>query len=245
MTNKIIMAIINATYKIHQAKPEGGFTIGTSWLINMTELVGKEKYALITAHHVLAGMQKDHLELNWRKKTKDSYEAKMVQIKIRNNGEQLWFTHPKYDVSCIWLSQNDIISLDELRECALPYNYLASEQEMKAHDISISQELYALGYPKGLSSNHIGFPILRSGRIASYPLWPMDSFACFLMDFSVFSGNSGCPVFMPQYVGGSIKIIGMLTQQVVLNNERLEMGIVLHAEGVRDALQIFSFSKTA
>ena len=49
-----------------------------------------------------------------------------------------------------------------------------------------------------VSADAAGFPILRSGRVASYPLAPASVFPTFLMDFSVFPGNSGGAVFMAQ-----------------------------------------------
>lgn len=39
------------------------------------------------------------------------------------------------------------------------------------------------------------FPILRSGRIASYPVWPSTLAKTFLYDIPIYGGNSGGPVF--------------------------------------------------
>ena len=50
-----------------------------------------------------------------------------------------------------------------------------------------------LGYPLGLDSS--GFPVLRSGRIASYPVSPSSLAKTFLLDIRVYGGNSGGPVF--------------------------------------------------
>ena len=58
--------------------------------------------------------------------------------------------------------------------------------------------MMALGFPRGLAANQAGFPILRSGRVASFPVAPAKSFPTVLLDFTVFPGNSGGPVFMSQ-----------------------------------------------
>jgi hypothetical protein len=110
--------------------------------------------------------------------------------------------------------------------------------------------MMALGFPLGLSANQAGFPILRAGRIASYPLAPSAAFPTFLLDFSVFPGNSGGPVFMsdqahrrPGAEGASQDvefIAGLLTQQVELNKERLEIGIVTHAEYIRETIALLT-----
>jgi hypothetical protein len=109
--------------------------------------------------------------------------------------------------------------------------------------------MMALGFPRGLSANSAGFPILRSGRVASYPLGPAKTYPTFLLDFSVFPGNSGGPVFISRgsKTEGVVKasddqdpgfIAGLLTQQVELNNERLEIGIVTHAKYIREAIAL-------
>ncbi len=81
--------------------------------------------------------------------------------------------------------------------------------------------------------------------MASYPLAPSANFPTFLLDFSVFPGNSGGPVFMAQGArrrpGASETqevqfIAGLLTQQVELSGERLEIGIVTHARYIREAI---------
>jgi hypothetical protein len=114
--------------------------------------------------------------------------------------------------------------------------------------------MFALGYPRGLSANKAGFPILRSGRVASYPLGPASRYPTFLLDFAVFAGNSGGPVFIDD--GGRRRpragvppptefIAGVLTQQVELRSDRLEIGIVTHAAYVREAIALLDAVKPA
>lgn len=78
--------------------------------------------------------------------------------------------------------------------------------------------------------------------MASYPIAPAQIFPTFLLDFSVFPGNSGGPVFVsrPAAAGATAKpfIAGLLTQQVELNNERLEIGIVTHAKFIRETVAL-------
>ncbi len=105
----------------------------------------------------------------------------------------------------------------------------------------------ALGFPRGLAANQAGFPILRSGHVASFPVAPAKIFPTFLLDFAVFPGNSGGPVFMAQQARRRIGvtddqpaefIAGLLTQQVELNSERLEIGIVTHAQYIRETISL-------
>ena len=83
--------------------------------------------------------------------------------------------------------------------------------------------------------------------------WEPDT-ATFLLDFSVFPGNSGGPVFISRQQNPtgltpvSDKapdpgfIAGLLTQQVELNSERLEIGIVTHAKYIRETIDLLTGS---
>jgi hypothetical protein len=116
--------------------------------------------------------------------------------------------------------------------------------------------MMALGFPKGLSSNRAGFPILRWGRVASYPLSPTSRFPNFLLDFRVFDGNSGGPVFMadPRHAQpasgseagqGAFFVAGVLTKQVESKGERLEIGVVTHAKHVRETIALLDRPATS
>jgi hypothetical protein len=119
--------------------------------------------------------------------------------------------------------------------------------------------LACLGYPLNNESNDVGFPVLRSGYIASYPLIPTATVRNFLFDFNVFEGNSGGPVYFVESnraYGNSINIgtvqflVGLVSEQRVaqeqiksLNELRLEryrlgLAVVIHAALIREALDL-------
>ena len=56
-----------------------------------------------------------------------------------------------------------------------------------------------------------GFPILRTGHIASYPLTPMESVKQIYLDLFLYTGNSGGPVYYiysSRYFKGAIHLDG-------------------------------------
>jgi len=137
----------------------------------------------------------------------------------------------------------------EFAKAAIPVEYLAADDTFTKYNVGAGDEMMALGFPRGLAANQAGFPILRSGRVASYPIAPAKIFPTFLLDFSVFPGNSGGPVYMSEQAhrrpGGAVQasqdvefIAGLLTQQVELNSERLEIGIVTHAKYIRETIAL-------
>jgi hypothetical protein len=124
----------------------------------------------------------------------------------------------------------------EFAKAAIPLNYLTANETDVERAIAPGAELMVLGFPRGVAANNAGFPILRSGRVASYPVSPK-AFPTFLLDFSVFPGNSGGPVFVSR-PGPRPFIAGLLTQQVELDDERLEIGIVTHSKFILETLAL-------
>lgn len=106
------------------------------------------------------------------------------------------------DVAVIYIRIPDDIVLP-----LLPTGLLADDDMLSKFQIHPGDELECLGYPLGLASNDVGFPILRSGKIASYPLLPTSTTKSFLFDFRVFKGNSGGPVY---FVANSRSYGGMI-----------------------------------
>jgi hypothetical protein len=117
--------------------------------------------------------------------------------------------------------------------------------------------LKCLGFPLGRESNPAGFAILRTGDIASYPLLPTAQTKTFLMDFRVFKGNSGGPVYFSQpkwrggvSVGRPQFIMGLVSQEAVLpvisadpygssvRELQLMLGVVVHASIVRQTIEM-------
>ena len=210
MVMDLAVELIHATVQLEQPLGDGTRTVGTGFLISAPGADGKPRTVLVTANHVLDKMP--------------GQNARIAAIEIQAPAE--------------------------FAKAAIPVNYLAKDETFDAYQVNAGNEMMALGFPRGLSANSAGFPILRSGRVASYPLGPAAAFPTFLLDFSVFPGNSGGPVFISRQQNPtgltpvSDKapdpgfIAGLLTQQVELNSERLEIGIVTHAKYIRETIDM-------
>jgi hypothetical protein len=232
--------LIKATVQLEQPTAAGQRTVGTGFLISARNADGSPRTILITANHVFADMKGPQVRIGYRTANPDgSWTYTPQPLPIRNAaGAPLWTAHPSRDVAAITIK-----APPEFARAAIPMNYLATEQDFASQRLSPGDELFALGFPEGLAANTAGFPILRSGRIASYPVSPAVS-PTFLMDFAVFPGNSGGPVFTTRGLQpASITdvrpmIAGILTQQVELGRERLEIGIVTHAKYVIETIDL-------
>ena len=233
---------MQATVQVEQALPSGSHIIGTGFLINDPTADGKPRTVLVTANHVLTRMTGPQAHIGYRVQGKDGewrYDPR--PIVIRAGKTELWTHNPTRDVAAIVVK-----APPEFAKAAIPLDWLAGGDTFAKYDIGPGDEMMVLGYPQGLSADSAGFPILRAGRVASPVVSPSSS-PTFLLDFRVFPGNSGGPVFISEvdrHRPGADKaqdvafVAGMLTQQVELNDERLEIGIVTDATFIRDTIAL-------
>ncbi|MFZ5670789.1 MAG: trypsin-like serine peptidase [Pseudomonadota bacterium] len=233
--------LIQATVQLEQPLGDGARTVGTGFLIDAPTPDGKPRVVLVTAGHVLDRMPGEIARVGFRARMSDGgWRYDPEPLAIRRGERPLWTRHPGRDVAAIVIE-----APPEFARAAIPLAWLAREETFSDYALGPGDEMMALGFPRGLAANQAGFPILRAGRVASYPLAPSTAFPTFLLDFSVFPGNSGGPVFMSEAARrrpGAAEaretqfIAGMLTQQVELSGERLEIGIVTHARFIRETL---------
>jgi len=122
----------------------------------------------------------------------------------------------------------------------------ATDELLSKYEVGIGEEVLAAGYPLG-AEGPTGFPILRSGRIASLPLMPVATTTQILIDYNVWPGNSGGPVYLcerARWLNGpktfsSVNIImGLVSQQLVVSNQRLEVAIVVPAHFVKETIDL-------
>jgi hypothetical protein len=221
--------LIGATVELEQPLGSGLRTVGTGFRV-----------VLITANHVFEKMKGDKATVGFRVQTADgSWSYAPQKIAIRQGGQELWTHHAVRDVAAI-----RIVAPPAFAKAAIPLAWLAGDDAMTRYALSPGDEMMTLGFPQGLSANTAGFPILRAGKVASYPLGPSTAFPTFLLDFHVFPGNSGGPVFLEPHMTtqpGAEKppthlIAGLLTQEVEVGAENLGIGIVTQARFVRETL---------
>ena len=219
--------LFQTTFKIEGPAEPRGVTLGTVFLMSRPiPESAKFRTVLITARHVLEGIRGDTAILNLRRRTTTGWQRLRYPIKIRDAGQPVWIGPDDVDVA------------------------VAHDEMLSQFEVNPGEELSCLGYPFGAESNAAGFAILRSGRIASYPLLPTESTQKFLFDFPIFPGNSGGPVYLSSnnrtyggrmHTGETVHfIVGLVTQQVVENltseKERLSLASVIHASLIKKAV---------
>ena len=232
--------LIQVTVQVEQPLGDGTRTVGTGFLISDPTPDGRPRTILVTANHVFRKMPGAIATIGFRVENADgSWRYTPTPLKIRDGDKELWIHHPDRDVAAIAID-----APPEFAKAAIPQSWLGNDDSFAKYSLGPGDEMLALGFPEGLSANPAGFPILRSGRVASYPLSPSTAFPTFLLDFSVFPGNSGGPVYVKNTAnrapstGAPGFIAGILTQQVELNSQNLSIGIVTDARVVRETLAL-------
>ena len=229
-----MVQMIEATVQVENTRPGGDRRISTGLLVSAPYWDGTLRTVLVTAAHAVDPSETPEIRIGWRFATEDggwSFAPQPAPLEI--GGRDLWARHPERDIAVV-----EVVAPPSFSARAIPLSWLADERDLDQQGVGPGDQIFTLGYPRGLSSNRAGFPILRTVRVASYPLSPIRAFPTFLIDGFLYPGNSGGPVFLQRGLDGHPLILGLVTQQVDQGEEPLGLGVVVHAVYVREALAV-------
>ena len=162
--------LIGATVELEQPLGSGLRTVGTGFLVSDPGPDGTPRVILVTANHVFEKMKGDKATVGFRVEQPDgSWRYAPEKLAIRQGGKELWAHHAVRDVAAI-----RIVAPAAFAKAAIPLAWLAGDDAMTRYALEPGDEMMTLGFPQGLSANAAGFPILRAGKVASYPLGTVD-----------------------------------------------------------------------
>jgi hypothetical protein len=155
---------------------------------------GKDLYKvfLITNKHVFQGEKLVFLRFNTR-----GPESKRFSLPLEENGKRKWYAHTneKVDLSVMPINIR-LLTEENIQFDFIPEEVMAFRSIIKELDITQGDEIFVLGFPMGITGKEKNYAIARSGIIARLDDEIINHDFQFLIDASVFPGNSGSPVIL-------------------------------------------------
>ena len=111
-------------------------------------------------------------------------------------GNRSWLAHPDNDIDIAVIPINAAV----LRKEGVQFNYFRSHQHVLDKAAAVDKGLsegdaaFVLGFPMGLVGGERSYVIVRQGGLARVRDWLAGTAKDFLVDVTVFPGNSGGPV---------------------------------------------------
>ena len=149
---------------------------------------------LITAAHVLDDVSGDAARFIFRTyDTNGGYSRVERELPIRVFGQPIYVRHKLADVAAMHIPVP--IGFPRYRVLSTA---IMEDKSLEEFELTAGGQILTLGYPFGIEANQLGFPILRSGRISSYPFRRVGTNNTFLIDLEIYGGNSGGPIFLDE-----------------------------------------------
>lgn len=170
-----------------------GFLVG--FAMNNEQDLEKRLYRifLLTNRHVFNNQ--DLLWVRFDKKNAKGTTRFPVQLKVE--GEIKWLAHEDENVDLAMLT----ISPEFLNRNAAEWSFINEElfaypEKFEEIGIELGDGVFLVGFPMGISGSEKNYAIVRSGTIARIDQEIIGTIKSFLIDATVFPGNSGGPVFL-------------------------------------------------
>ena len=148
-----------------------------------------------------------------------------------------FFVHPTKDVAVMELD----VPKEFARDVPLPSFIDENTVGRPGDQIHVGDDLLVLGFPHVLPGTEGAFGVLRSGKMASYCVGPAPGTKNYLINTTVFGGDSGAPVFTADRQRGP-KLVGILTQRIGEKEAGIPLAVAINASVIREALDLQSLS---
>ena len=172
-----------------------GFLVGSLVKANKAQAEKSYRIWLITNKHVLRGLRKIYVKFN------SSLEPNSKDYSIQlahKNGKPYWVGHSdaSIDVAAIILPVS-VLQNDRRQFAYFSLEVHAAQRAaMRDQEISEGDGVFVLGFPMGLVDAARQYVICRGGVLARVRDFLAEQAQDFLVDATVFPGNSGGPVIL-------------------------------------------------
>ena len=186
--------------------PQGDFeATGTGFLYGhptgTSDEEGQKKYTLylVTNRHVIEGVREHAPVMHARLNSKSGTEPKLISLPLVQDGSPnplVFLPESQEDIGVIF------VNVQAFKDAELDYRFFSGGQHtfssQRAIDAGVSEGdgVFVLGFPLGEVGAAKNYVIVKQGVIARIENWLAGGEDTFLIDASIFPGNSGGPVIL-------------------------------------------------
>lgn len=169
------------------------------------------KTFLVTNRHVFEGQKQVSLRFNL-----SGAGTKTYDLLLEDSSGKKWATHSneKIDLAIVQVNYDALIN-DHIKCSFLPEERFAYVDVIKSQGIFQGDGVFVLGFPMGLSGVEQNYVIVRGGIISRLDDEIIKTEGSFLIDSTVFPGNSGGPVILKPEVA-SLQGTNAVSQAYIL-----------------------------
>lgn len=172
-----------------------GFIYGIVSTAATSRAPARYRLWLVTNKHVLRDLPAAFLKFNSAQDTSSAdYKAPL----LASDGSPLWVGHPNdsTDVAAIFLNAQFLQQNSRRLAFFASDHHCMARTEMKERGLTEGDRCFVLGFPMGMVSQPRQYVICRSGVIARIRDYLDGHTIDYLIDATVFPGNSGGPVIL-------------------------------------------------
>lgn len=176
---------VNATVRLHH---DGRSS--TAFVVNVPlETQGEVATLLVSAAHAFENIKGERATVVFRAATKTGWERRDTTLQIREADTPRWVRHPSADVAVMPCTLPDGVGCQPF-----PLAAIATGDDFENRQIHVGRRVRVACFPAQTESNAAGWPVLRTGFVASHPLTPPLGLERFFVDYGHFGGDSGSAV---------------------------------------------------
>ena len=147
---------------------------------------------LVTNRHVFMGAQSRNATLQARFNTIANQSSNIYPI---DPADVNWTVHPQADIAVLSINAQLLMNEGINYRTIQRDEHTFTREQLSSKSIGEGDGVFTMGFPLGIAGDERNYVIVRQGIIASIQPWFSGTDSTFLVDASIYPGNSGGPVF--------------------------------------------------
>ena len=209
--------------------------LGTGVIVNREDprAPGGIVPVLVTCTHVLAAAPRGPYFLVLRMPVQNANPAiAMLRIDVPPDSVHPYVAHPRRDIAAMEIR----LPPDVARIISIP-SFISESTLARQSAPHVGDQILVLGFPKVFPGTEGGFPIFRTGTIASYSSGSQTDLEKYLIHTNVYSGDSGGPVFAARSRGAPV-LLGLVSERIGPKAGEVPLAVAIDSTVIRETLAL-------